>query len=220
MAGIYPVALKLEGRLCVVIGGGTVALRKVESILEAGARVRLISPNVTPELQGLADEGRIEVVTRPYRSGDVEGAFLVISATNNTIVNREVAAECAARGILINSVDDPENCTFYVPASVRRGDLVISISTGGKSPMLARKIREQLEEQYGPLYGAYLELIGQIRHNIIRSVQETEEKNALLKALSSPEILEALRTGDAVKLEELVNRVIRGIGSQSPHGTA
>lgn len=220
MAGIYPVALKLEGRLCIVIGGGMVAFRKVESILEAGARIRLISPEVTPELQRLADEGRIEVIVRPYRAGDVEGAFLVISATNNPAVNREVAAECAARGILINAVDDPENCTFYVPASVRRGDLVISVSTGGKSPMLARKIREQLEEQYGPLYGAYLELIGEIRHNIVRSVQNSAEKDALLKALSAPEILEALRSGDGLKLEELVNRVVRGLGSESPHGTA
>lgn len=220
MAGMYPVALKLEGQRCVVIGGGAVAWRKVESLLEAAARVRLISPDVTPELKDMATEGRIEVIPRRYRRGDLKGAFLVISAADDTAVNRAVAAECAEGGIMLNAVDDPPNCTFYVPACVRRGDLLISISTGGKSPMLARRIREQLEATYGPLFGPYLELVGEIRHNIIRNVSDTAEKNALLEALASPEIMEALRTGDRQKMEELVNRVVHGLGFESPHGPA
>ncbi|MDA8096586.1 MAG: bifunctional precorrin-2 dehydrogenase/sirohydrochlorin ferrochelatase [Desulforudis sp.] len=220
MPGIYPVALKLDGQLGVVVGGGTVALRKVCSLLEAGARVRLISPDLTGELEEMRTQGLIEVILRPYHFGDVEGAFLVISATNDPAVNREVARDCTARQILINSVDDPENCTFYVPATVRRGDLVIAISTGGQSPMLARKIRQRLERLYGPLYGRYLELIGEIRHNIVRSVQDTTEKEALLEALSGPEILEALERGDSAMLEELVDRVVRGFGFESPYSPA
>lgn len=217
---MYPVALRLQGQLCIVIGGGTVAFRKVESLLEAGAQVRVISPEVTPRLAELADGGRLEVVLRPYRSGDLEGAFLVISAANDTAVNREVAGECGRRGIMLNAVDDPENCTFYVPACVRRGDLLIAISTGGKSPMLARKIREGLQEQYGPLFGPYLELAGEIRHNIIRNVQDPARKKALLEALASPEVLDAVRAMDTQKMEELVNRVVHGLGSESPHGPA
>ncbi|MDP3045834.1 MAG: bifunctional precorrin-2 dehydrogenase/sirohydrochlorin ferrochelatase [Eubacteriales bacterium] len=220
MQRIYPVALILDGQLSVVVGGGSVAHRKVCSLLDAGARVRVISPVLAGELQEMQEQNRIEVDLRPYRSGDVDGAFLVISATNDSTVNQEVAADCAARQILINSVDDPEHCTFYVPAVVRRGDLVISISTGGKSPMLARKIRQQLESHYGPVYGRYLELIGEMRHNIVRSVQDATEKEALLEALSTPQILDALEQGDSAMLEELVARVVRGTGFESPHGPA
>jgi precorrin-2 dehydrogenase/sirohydrochlorin ferrochelatase len=190
-----------------VVGGGLVAERKVRSLLEAGARVRVISPGLSSALQTLVDAGEIEYRPGIYRSGDVEGAFLVISATNDSEVNRLVARDCTARRILLNAVDDPEHCNFYVPATVRRGDLAIAISTGGQSPLLARKIREQLEREFGAHYGDYLALLGGIRHNIIRNVADPVQKAQLLEALATPEILDALRNRDYDRVKELVNRV-------------
>lgn len=213
MSALYPVLVKLEGELCLVIGGGRVAERKVKSLLEAGARVRVISPRLTADLQALADAGVIEYRRGRYRPGDVEGAFLVISATNDPAANRMVAADCRERRLLLNAVDDPENCTFFVPACVRRGDLTIAVSTGGQSPLLARKLREKLEREYGPLYGDYLALIGRIRHNIIRSVSDPVRKEQLLEALCAPEILDALENGDYDRVKELVGSVDYGGGS-------
>lgn len=203
----YPVFIKLEGQPCLVVGGGLVAERKVRSLLEAGAWVRVISPGLSGALQTLADAGEIEYRPGTYRPGDVEGAFLVISATNDAEVNRLVARDCTARRILLNAVDDPEHCNFYVPATVRRGDLAIAISTGGQSPLLARKIREQLEKEFGAHYGDYLALLGEIRHNIIRNVADPVKKAQLLEALATPEILDALRNRDYDMVKELVNRV-------------
>ncbi|MEW6541753.1 MAG: bifunctional precorrin-2 dehydrogenase/sirohydrochlorin ferrochelatase [Bacillota bacterium] len=212
MSALYPVLVKLEGEPCLVIGGGRVAERKVRSLLEAHARVRVISPGLTAGLQALADAGEIEHRRGEYRPGDVEGAFLVISATNDPAANRLVAADCRARRILLNAVDDPENCSFFVPASVRRGDLTIAVSTGGQSPLLARKLREKLALEYGPLYGDYLALIGRIRHNIIRSVSDPVKKEQLLEALCAPEILDTLAKGDYDRVKELVGIVDYGGG--------
>lgn len=188
------------------------AERKVRSLLEAGARVRVISPGLTADLQALADAGAIEYRRGEYHPDDAEGAFLVISATNDPAANRVVAENCRERRILLNAVDDPENCTFFVPASIRRGDLTIAISTGGKSPLLARKLREKLEREFGPLYGDYLALLGQIRHNIIRSVSDPAKKAQLLEALVAPEILDALENGDYDRVKELVGSVDYGGG--------
>jgi|Deesub1362A_J573_1020465.scaffolds.fasta_scaffold00309_29 precorrin-2 dehydrogenase/sirohydrochlorin ferrochelatase len=207
MSELYPVFIKLEGEPCLVVGGGRVAARKVRSLLAAGARVRVISPALVDELRALAEAGEIKYEPRPYQPGDVAGALLAISATNDPEVNRQVARDCRARRVLLNAVDDPEHCSFYVPATVRRGDLTIAISTGGKSPLLARKIREQLEKEFGPQYGDYLALLGQIRHNIIRNVTDSAKKEQLLAALATPEILEALRDGDFDRVKELVERV-------------
>jgi precorrin-2 dehydrogenase/sirohydrochlorin ferrochelatase len=213
VAQLYPVFIKLAGEPCLVVGGGRVAARKVRALLAAGARVRVISPAVTDELRALADAGDIEYQARAYRTGDAEGVLLVIIATNDPEVNREVARDCRARRILHNAVDDPAHCSFFVPASVRRGDLTIAISTGGKSPLLARKIRERLESEFGPAYADYLALLGQIRHNIIRNVNDPREKEQLLEALVAPEILDALQDGDFDWAKELVDRVNHRGGS-------
>ncbi|MBE0466675.1 MAG: bifunctional precorrin-2 dehydrogenase/sirohydrochlorin ferrochelatase [Candidatus Desulforudis sp.] len=207
MTTLYPVFVKLAGQPCLVVGGGRVAGRKVRSLLEAGARVRVISPALADDLRELAAAGAIEYEPRGYRPGDVVGAMLVISAADDPAVNRAVAEDCRARRILLNAVDDPEHCSFYVPAALRRGDLTIAVSTGGKSPLLARKIRERLEAEFDPRYGDYLALIGEIRHNIIRNVTDPAEKEQLLEALVTPEILNALANGDYDRVKELVDRV-------------
>ncbi|MBO8128710.1 MAG: bifunctional precorrin-2 dehydrogenase/sirohydrochlorin ferrochelatase [Peptococcaceae bacterium] len=219
MAAIYPICIKLDNLPCLVVGGGKVAERKVKALLAAGGRVTVIGPDITPDLKNLALSDKLVHVARPYKKGDVDGFFLVISATNDRQVNREIAAECHQRRILLNTVDDPENCTFYVPATVRRGDLVIAVSTGGKSPLMARKIREELEHSYNDAFGAYLDLLGEIRHNIIRNVRDTGKKEALLEELLSEAIWAALKKGDYDKAKELVSRVYNGSGSESPDGS-
>jgi len=193
MAKIYPVCLRLEGRLCAVVGGGAVAERKVQGLLEASAGVRVISPALTPALADLAARGVVEHVARPYRAGDVEGAFLVICATNDRDVNASVARECAARGIPVNVVDEPDLSSFFVPAMVRQGDLVIAVSTGGKSPLTARRIKEELLSLFGPAWAEYLDMVGKEREKILREVRDPGTRGRMLAKLSAPELFAAVR---------------------------
>ena len=162
MAG-YPITLELSGRHCLVVGGGAVALRKVEGLLSFGACVRVVSPNVVEELDVLASKEEVEWHRRSYESDDLKGMVLVISATDDMEMNRRVADDAHEFGIPVNVVDQPDLCSFTVPAVVRRGDLVIAIQTGGQSPALSRRLRETLERQFGPEYGPYVAFLGRMR---------------------------------------------------------
>ena len=146
MTAYYPVYLNLQGRRCVIIGGGGVAEGKIARLLESGAEIRVISPDATPGIQRMADAGAIRWEPRPYRPGDLAGAFIAIAATNNREVNRRIFDEAEARGVMLNAVDDPPNCSFIAPSIVQRGPVTVAISTGGASPALARKLRESLQE--------------------------------------------------------------------------
>ncbi|MBP6964437.1 MAG: bifunctional precorrin-2 dehydrogenase/sirohydrochlorin ferrochelatase [Armatimonadetes bacterium] len=188
----YPINLNLSGRTCAVIGGGAVAERKTESLLEYGASVRVVSPDLTPRLAGLKSEGRIEHVESEYRPEHLDGAFLVIGATDDREVNRRISEDARARGIPVNIVDDPELCTFFVPASVRRGDLVISVSTSGSSPSLARTIREELEARYGPEYGRLADLLGSLRDEVKERYASMEERAAAYERILRSEALRLL----------------------------
>ena len=141
----FPVMLDLTRRPCLVVGGGAVAQRKVEGLLEAGARVTVVSPALTHALLALATEARIHWRPREYARGDIEGFGLVMVATDDTRVNETVAAECRERGIWVNCADDPERCDFILPSVLRRGPITVSVSTGGRSPIMARLVREELE---------------------------------------------------------------------------
>jgi siroheme synthase-like protein len=143
--GYYPVFLEMKDRPCVVVGGGAVAERKVEGLLAAGARVTVVSPELTAALAALKEEGRLQHVARPYREGDLEGYEVAVVATDDGSVNADVAREGRQRSVWVNAVDDPPNCDFILPSVVRRGDVVIAVSTGGASPALARRLREELE---------------------------------------------------------------------------
>jgi precorrin-2 dehydrogenase/sirohydrochlorin ferrochelatase len=163
MTAYYPVCLDLRDRPCVVIGGGTVAARKVEGLLECGARVTVVAPLLAPALQALLDAGQITARLRPYADGDLDGAALAIAATDEREVNALVAAEARARGVWLNAADDPERCDFILPAVIRRGDLQIAISTGGRSPALARRVREDLERLLPAEYADLLPLLADVR---------------------------------------------------------
>jgi precorrin-2 dehydrogenase/sirohydrochlorin ferrochelatase len=163
MTAYYPVCLDLRDRPCVVIGGGTVAARKVEGLLECGARVTVVAPLLAPALQALLDAGQITARLRPYADGDLDGAALAIAATDEREVNALVAAEARARGVWLNAADDPERCDFILPAVIRRGDLQIAISTGGRSPALARRVREDLERLLPAEYADLLPVLADVR---------------------------------------------------------
>jgi precorrin-2 dehydrogenase / sirohydrochlorin ferrochelatase len=157
----------MQARQTVVIGGGQVAARKVEGLLAAGAQVKVISPILIPELQSLADSGVITFAQRSYHEGDLEGAFLVIAATDEISVNHAAWAEANQRGCLVNVVDDPEHSTFILPAVLQRGEMSVAVSTGGGSPALARRLRERLEDMIGPEYGTLTELMAELRPELL-----------------------------------------------------
>lgn len=200
--GSYLIALDLQDKLCLVVGGGQVAQRKVSSLLAGGALVRIVAPMLTPSLHDMVEQGRVFYRQRQYCAADLEGVFLVICATDDQMLNRQIAAECAARNLLVNVVDEPEECNFFVPAVVRRGDLSIAVSTAGKSPLLARKLREELEEMYGPQYGEFLALIASLRQKIIHQVSDKDKKRELLENIISDEIWDLLKSGHLEEIKE------------------
>ena len=176
----------LPSRQAIVVGGGAVAARKVEGLLEADAQVKVISPLLTRELQLMASAGAIAFLPRPYQDGDLEEAYLVIAATDDPTVNQSVWMEAERRGCLINVVDDPQHSNFVLPAVVRRGAVSVAVSTGGNSPALARRLRERIEKLIGPEYGVLAELLGELRPELIADFPEGEARlQAALKVIDS-----------------------------------
>jgi len=187
----YPVSLNIRGRKCVVIGGGEVALRKVKVLLEHGAKVKVISPELCPELAQLAGSRKISVRSHAYETGGLAGAFLAVVATDDDEVNQQVAKEARNKSVLINVVDNVDNSDFIVPSFLRRDGLTIAVSTSGQSPALARKIRTRLEKEFTDQYGTLTRLIGEVRSEIKREGikinndrwQESLDIDLLLKLL-------------------------------------
>jgi precorrin-2 dehydrogenase/sirohydrochlorin ferrochelatase len=191
----YPMYVDLKNKKCIIIGGGEVAERKVESLLECRADVTVISPQLTERLQRLALARAIKYLRRNYRRGDLEGAFLVVSATNNSDLNAIVCYEAHQKNILVNIVDDPKKCSFIVPSVVERGDLLISISTSGSCPALAKKIRRELEKKYGEEYVDYLKLLQEARDMIKQKYESAEERRLSLNRVLDLDILPLLKEG-------------------------
>lgn len=186
------------------------AERKVRSLLECDARVRVVSPEITTGLKILAGEGRIFYRQGYYLSSDLEGIFLVIGSTDQEPVNRQVAEDCASCNIIVNIVDDPAKGNFFVPAVVRRGSLTIAVSTDGKSPMLARKIREELEKSYGPQYAEFLDMLGELREAIIKNVADNEMKREILEKLVDDMVLGLLKEDKMDMVKERILSAYRG----------
>jgi len=199
----YSISIDLDNRKCVVIGGGMVAERKVETFLEFGAAVAVVSPELTPRLRELVDQGKIEYAAEAYQPGHLEGAFLAVAATDDRDINTAVFAEAQQSGILINVVDVPELCTFYMPATVRRGDLVISVSTSGRSPAMARRIREEIESRFGEEYGELAEILGDMRDEIKARYPDIADRNRAYVRILDSDALSLLAIG---RKEEAVKR--------------
>ena len=194
----YPVFLNVRGKKCVVIGGGDVALRKVKVLLEHGAGVEVISPDLCPELAKLAESGKIRAFIREYRAGNFKNAFIVIAATDNRGINQRVVAEARKRAVLVNVVDDAENSDFIVPSHLRRGELTIAVSTGGASPALARKIRSRLEKELGDEYALLASLISEARMEV-RQQKLDIDGDGWQEALDLDLLLDLLRKGEKEK---------------------
>jgi precorrin-2 dehydrogenase / sirohydrochlorin ferrochelatase len=191
VTSLFPMFLKLEGRRCLVVGAGNVGEPKIAGLLETGARVHVVALDASPAVREWARAGRLELELRAYSGKDLEGAFLAVVATNSRSLNQRVYDEAQRRGVLCNVVDVPDLCDFFYPAIVRRGDLQIAVSTSGQSPSLAQKIRQQLEQQFGPGYEAWVAELGQTRKLILASDLGKERKLDLLHSLASREALEA-----------------------------
>jgi uroporphyrin-III C-methyltransferase / precorrin-2 dehydrogenase / sirohydrochlorin ferrochelatase len=191
----YPVVLTdLQMMTCLVVGGGMVAERKITALLEAEAQVTVVSPAVTPTISRWADDGRLRCVERPFEADDVLGCALVIAATNDRQVNAAVARTARAAGVLVNVVDDPDGGSFITPATVRRGDLVVSVTTGGQSPALAALVRRTLERTIGAEYATLLDLLGTLRRDG-SSGNSPAARAVLQRTLANDQMLEWLRTG-------------------------
>lgn len=182
---LLPIFVKLQSRLVIVVGGGLIAEGKLHALLAAGARVRVIAPGVTQTIGELTQQKRVEWRAKEFSAADLDGASLVVAATSAPGVNEAVFRAADARGILCNAVDDVEHCHFYYGSVVQRGDLQIAISTNGKSPALAQRLRLELEEQFGPEYELWLEWLGAARELLRAWEGSPDSKKALLHQLAS-----------------------------------
>lgn len=204
----YPIFVLIAHRPCLVVGGGAVGERKVQDLLQAGARVTVVSPEVTPALAALAAQGAIRHLKADFQEEQVKGMALVIGATDDLEVNARVSAAAQARGLMVNIVDQPHLCTFIVPAQVRRGDLSLAISTGGASPALARKLREELEQHFGPEYGPYLTLLQTLRTRLLAARRGHPDNAAIFRRLVDSPLLPALRRGDMQEVRQILKEIL------------
>ena len=205
----YPMFVDLEGRRCLVVGGGPVATEKVEKLVDHGAHVRLVSPGITPELAAMVAEGTVaEHHARPYRPEDLEGCFLVIAATNLDPINRMVWQDAEARNMVCNVVDVPPLCNFIVPSIVRRGELAIAISTGGASPVVAKHIRRQLDETYGPEWEALVDLMRDVRDELKVRYLDMPSRRDAVERLMDTDVIRLLAEGDEAGARALARRVL------------
>ena len=159
----YPVFLDLQGKPVIVIGGGRIAHQKMENLLKAGANVTVVSPELNPEMTDLSAGRRFRYIQRDYRAGDIDGYVIVFVATDDRAINAVVTQEGRSKGIWVNSVDDPPNCDFIMPGIAQRGDLTVAVSTAGRSPAMARKMREEMEAFLTEDWVAMLELAAEVR---------------------------------------------------------
>ena len=205
----YPICLDLAGRPCIVVGGGRVAERKVMGLLASSAQVSVISPELTEVLLQYHNDGSIGWINREYRTGDLEGAFLVIAATDDQQTQKQVHDEAAAHNLLLNVADVPQLCNFILPAAVRQGDLTISISTAGKSPALARKLRIELEKRFGAEYRVLVDILGVLRPVILASGLEQSDNEQLFKQLLHDDMADWIRNKDWSSMENHFAKVLR-----------
>jgi siroheme synthase-like protein len=204
----YPVYIQLQGQPCVVIGGGTIAEGKVEGLLAAQANVTVISPAITARLHDLVGEKRISYLAREYQTGDLTGAFLVNCATDRTEINHAVWQEATANRQLVNVVDDTPRCNFIAPSILRKGDLTIAISTSGKAPALAVRLKERFQRELGSEYARFLELAGELREPLAQHIPDFETRKALWYEIVDSEILGALADGDETLAREIISRIV------------
>ena len=202
----YIACLRLQGRRCLVVGGGEVGLEKVEGLLACGGEVTLVAPDAVEPLRELAEEGSIRWERRPYRTEDVDGAFLAIAATGDTDVNIRVFEDAERRATLVNVVDVPPLCNFILPAIVRTGPLAIAISTAGASPALAKRIRDKIADEYGEPYARLAVLLNEVRGWAKGTLPTYQDRKEFFESIvnGDPDPVELLRQGDEQAVRDLI----------------
>ncbi len=211
----YPILLNIQGRKCLVVGGGPVALRKVKALLEHGANVEIVSPTFCPELNQLATDGAIRAIQRDYKSEDLQHTFIAIAATDDAKTNERVAAEARRRGVLVNVVDDLKNSDFIVPSYLKRGDVIIAVSTSGRSPALARKIRSELENDFKAEYEQLAVVADEVRSEL-KQQGITVSSDAWQEVLSLNSLMELLRQGKNQEAKEIMLTRLKTLEQNKP----
>ena len=191
-----------------MIGGGSVGTRKVKTLLECGANVTVVSIDATEKLKQLSNNGIIKLKERSYQITDLDDRFLVIGATDNQKLNFNIHAEAERRGLLCNIADHPKACNFILPSIVSRGDLIIAISTSGTSPAFAKKLRKQLEAEFGDEYAKFLNLMGAIRKKLLNQDHEPEAHKHIFEQLIERDLVQMLKEGDADSINSLLLDVL------------
>ena len=204
----YPVNLDIRNRKCLVVGGGSVGTRKVMTLLDCGAKVTVVSNEVTRQLLKLADSGSIVLKKRPFQISDLDKMFLVIGATDNPELNLQIHTQAEQVGMLCNIADRPEVCNFILPAIVNRGDLIIAISTSGKSPAFAKKIRKDLEKEFGTEYEKFLKLMGRIRNKLLSQDHEPEVHKPLFENLIQRNLVKMIKDRDIAAVDSLLFEIL------------
>ncbi len=211
----YPVLLDIRNKKCLVVGAGEVALRKVKTLLEHDAVVEVIGPTFCPELNQLAKDGAIRAHQRAHSAEDLNDAFIAIAATDDAKVNESIAFESRRRGVLVNVVDDPDNSDFIVPSHFRRGDIVVAVSTSGRSPALARKIRSELEKSFKKEYAQLAILADEIRSEL-RQQGIVVSGDAWQEVLNLNSLLELVRRGKNREAKEIMLKKLKMLGQKEP----
>ena len=200
----YVINLTLTGRPVLVVGAGTIAARKIDSLLDAGARVTVVAPRVGGDVEQMAAGRRVTLHRRPYASGDVRHMRIVVAATDDEQVNAGVSRDATGAGVLVNVVDRPALCTFTIPAVVRRGALTLAVATEGQCPACARALREELEARYGPEYDAVVQLLGRARARLRAAGWDSARIQATLSDLWQAGIVDCVRRGDDARIRSLL----------------
>jgi phosphoadenosine phosphosulfate reductase len=216
----YPAMLDLRGRPCVVVGGGSVAEQKVGGLIAAGALVTVIAPGLTPTLADWHSDQRMKWLPRDYRDGDLAGAFLVFAATDSSQANRRVWEEAEQRAIPINAADDPTNCSFILPAIHRDGDLIVAVSSGGRAPAVAMRIRDRIAEELGDGYGPYLQLLGSLRTLVTTRHRTFEERRKVWHRIARSDALDRVRAGNIDAARRVALELIAQTESSIDHLSA
>jgi precorrin-2 dehydrogenase/sirohydrochlorin ferrochelatase len=204
----YPVFLELEGKTALVVGGGGVAERKIESLMDCGASIRIVSRELNERVRQLSESENVEFVEGEFDGSHLDGVSLVVAATDDAALNSRVSAVARERGIPVNAVDQPADCDFIVPSVVKRGDLIFAVSTSGKSPATAKKIRKELEARYGDEYRVFLELMGRTRKAVLSLGYPQKENSRIFEAIVHSGTLDAIRQDDWETVSQLLEAVL------------
>ena len=206
--GFYPIFIELEGKTVLVVGGGNVAQRKTETLLKIGASIRIVSRELTKKLKKLVESKEIRHIGEEFKDEHLNGALLVIAATDDKLLNQKISESARVKNLLINAVDQPSDCNFIVPSIINRGDLLIAISTSGKSPALAKRIRKDLEGQFGSEYEVFLALMGRLRTEILSLGLSQKENSRIFNEIVESDILKSMAQDDWEGVESALRCIL------------